>query len=316
MTKILCFGEALIDFLNVGSENSDGISINSFCQFPGGAPANVAVAISKLGGNSGFIGQVGDDLFGDFLQKTLDYYKVNTDNLFKHPTAKTALAFVFVDEAGEREFSFYRQNSADVIFTSEQLDKDAFTDASVFHFCSNTLTEDDIANTTSALIDEAISKDLTVSFDVNLRHNLWKNSQVDAELVNQFVEKSTVLKFSREEIEYLTNDIESYVSDLLGKNAKLIVITNDGDPIRFYAKACDGTIVIPRIDAVDTTAAGDAFSGGLLYQIAQDIDVLDNLNSEKVTDLVGFAAKCGAFSVTRQGAFPSLPTLDDLKTNS
>ena len=105
MSNVLCFGEALIDFLNTGQKQEERLSLNAFTQYPGGAPANAAVAVAKLGGDAAFVGQVGADMFGDFLVQSLAEYGVDTSHVLQHPTLKTALAFVARDEAGERKFS-------------------------------------------------------------------------------------------------------------------------------------------------------------------------------------------------------------------
>lgn len=313
MNKVLCFGEALIDFLGNGSTQSEGLAINQFNQFPGGAPANAAVAVSKLGGEAAFIGQVGDDMFGHYLIHALSHYGVDTQYVARSETAKTALAFVALDENGERSFSFYRDKSADMLYQAHQCAPCAFEGASLFHFCSNTLTDGPIANTTCELIDHAIAKGLTVSFDVNLRHNLWPSGKACIETVNRFVDKAQVLKFSLEEIVYLTDDIDSYVQRLLSSTAMLILITNDGNPIRYYTKTMSGELAAPCVNVVDTTAGGDGFSGGLLYQLA-NVPSLSELtkSANNLKEIVSFASACGALAVTRPGAFPALGSLEEV----
>ena len=313
MGKVLCFGEALIDFLCTGNLAEDGVSLNQFTQYPGGAPANAAVAVAKLGGDAAFVGQVGKDMFGDFLVDALKHYQVDTQHVLQHPELKTALAFVARDEHGERKFSFYRDNSADLGFRSDQLEDSAFKSAKVLHFCSNTLTDEGITDATAEVIERAGQAGARISFDVNLRHNLWADGHADVGRVNTFVNKAHVLKFSREEIEYLASDIEGYVQRLLNNNAELVVITNDGGEIFFYSKTAKGSVMAPKVDVVDTTAGGDGFSGGLLYQISQIGDfsaVCRDL--DKLQGLIAFAAQCGGFAVTRPGAFPALPTLADV----
>jgi fructokinase len=318
MNKVVCFGEALIDFLNFDQVASGPLTLNDYRQYPGGAPANAAVAVSKLGGEACFLGQVGSDPFGDFLQQAMHKYGVNVDYLFKHPTAKTALAFVMLDDTGERSFSFYRDNSADVVFEASQLPKNLFAANDFLHICSNTLTEQNISQTTQAAIDLAKNQHSVVSFDVNLRHNLWATGQADIQLVNQFVKQAQVLKFSKDELTYLAEGNEQqYIQSLMENDCQLLVVTNDGQPIDYYTQKYQGSFTPPKVEVVDTTAGGDAFSGGLLFQLSQSDDWRSLLqDTAQVHSLVGFATACGAYTVAKPGAFPALPTISDINTMS
>ena len=196
--QVLCFGEALIDFLHIGVQPQGPLQLPAYRQFPGGAPANAAVAVAKLGGLARFAGQVGQDAFGDFLAQALQAYGVDLSLLKRHPTAKTALAFVMLDETGDRSFSFYRDQSADVLFAPEQIGADWFAAKPILHFCSNTLTDDFIAHTTSQLVKQAKAAGCLVSFDVNLRHNLWQEGTANRERINALVWQADIVKFSRD----------------------------------------------------------------------------------------------------------------------
>jgi fructokinase len=325
MNKVVCFGEALIDFLNFDSVTSGPLKLNNYCQYPGGAPANASVAVAKLGGDACFLGQVGNDAFGDFLAHALHAYGVNVEHLVKHPTAKTALAFVMLDDAGERSFSFYRDNSADVIFKASQLPKDLFNRNDFLHICSNTLTEQNISETTQAAIDIAKKQGAVISFDVNLRHNLWAQGQADIQLVNQFVKQADVLKFSKDELTYLAggncvggdDKEQQYIQKLIAGGCELLVVTNDGEPIHYFTQLQQGVFTPPKVDVVDTTAGGDAFSGGLLFQLSRTTDWRALLQNEvQLQQLVAFATACGAYTVARAGAFPALPSFSDIKNLS
>ena len=168
MKRVLCFGEALIDFLNTGQQHEGDLSLNAFTQYPGGAPANAAVAVAKLGGDAAFAGQVGDDQFGHFLIDALRLY-------------------------GERSFSFRRDGTADIVMTREQVGTDWFRDQPVVHFCSNTLTDAHIADVTRYVVAQARQRGSVVSFDVNLRHKLWPADKVDAGVVNELVHAADVV---------------------------------------------------------------------------------------------------------------------------
>lgn len=197
-------------------------------------------------------------------------YGVNTDFLAKHPSAKMALAFVILDQHGERSFSFHRDNSADLLFSTAQLPNDLFSTGDILHICSNTLTEAAICESTQASILLAKDAGARVSFDVNLRHSLWSGELADIAVVNHFVGQADVLKFSSYKINCLVTDktssvIEAYVQGLMHKGTQLLVVTNDGNPIHYYTSTFQTVLAAPKAEVLDTTAGGDAFSRGLLY---------------------------------------------------
>lgn len=294
--QVLCFGEALIDFLHSGIQSQGPLQLPAYRQFPGGAPANAAVAVAKLGGNARFAGQVGQDAFGDFLAHALSAYGVDLSLLQRHPTAKTALAFVMLDESGDRSFSFYRDQSADVLFAPAQITADWFAAKPIVHFCSNTLTDDFIANTTQQLVQQAKAAGCLVSFDVNLRHNLWAGAKADRDCVNQLVQQADIVKFSRDELQYLAQGAASedaYLQQSLQAGCQLLLVTDGAHRIDYYQSSYDDaaqnstiqnstmlnstmqnhtshkdTIQPPTVQVVDTTAGGDAFMGGLLYSFS------------------------------------------------
>lgn len=312
-TKVMAFGEALIDFLSNGGDK-DG-QPETFSKFPGGAPANVAVAVARLGGNSHFAGQVGQDSFGAFLKASLESYGVNTHAMLMTDEAKTALAFVSLDESGERSFEFYRHPSADMLFRKEHFAADWFAEETgVFHTCSNTLTEESIADVTAYGVDLARRAGWIVSADVNLRHNLWPQCLVDKERVITWMHSADVIKASLEELEQLTDQPMELVRSLLNDGVTLFVLTDGGNPVRYYtASGSSGEVVAPTVSVKDTTAAGDAFVGGLLYQLAMNAKTANGLKDMSETSLhsaIAFAVACGACAVTKLGAYPSLPDLE------
>ncbi|OKY26556.1 MULTISPECIES: carbohydrate kinase family protein [Thalassotalea] len=315
MKPVLCFGEALIDFLNTGKQEDGPLVLNNYRQYPGGAPANAAVAVAKLGGKALFAGQVGNDAFGHFLEQALIEYGVDTQFLTKHPSAKTALAFVMLDSEGDRSFSFYRDGSADVLFSEQQIDDKWYEDQPLFHFCSNTLTDKSIAIATKAAVTRAKAKQSLVSFDVNLRHNLWSTGQANVQLVNELVYISDIVKFSRDELEYLAQgNNQTYIQSCLDNGVSLLVITDGEHPIEFYSTIGQDTIPVPDIKAVDTTAGGDAFSGSLLFALSKLSEPKTALFSMDILrELITFASNCGAHTVTLPGAFPALPRFSDIE---
>ena len=314
MREVLCFGELLIDFLCTSFSKEGPLQTNQFTQFPGGAPANAAVAVAKLGGEASFLGQIGNDHFGLFLLNAIETYGVNTDMTLIHPTAETALTFIFLDEKGERQFSFRRNETADLLIQKTQIREDYFSRRPIVHFCSNTLTQKEITDVTIHLVQLATKKNSLISFDVNLRHQLWESGSADIDLVNSFVRKSNLVKFSREEFLFLArNDEQAYVSECISAGVNALIVTDGPRTITIYGHEGTAAIEPPLVEAIDTTGGGDAFIGAILFQLSQQPNPDKYCNDlGKLGLLVDFAARCGAIAVTRQGAFPAFPTKQDL----
>ncbi len=319
MLKLIAFGEALIDFLAAPADPAAPDAPRRFVQQAGGAPANVAVAVARLGGDSAFAGMFAHDLFGDFLVEALAREGVGTECVRRTARGKTALAFVALDAHGERSFAFYRDASADLLFRAEDFDPAWFGQPGIFHFCSNTLTEPAIAVATRAGAELARTAGHLVSFDVNLRPALWPTGADPRAPVLEALADADLVKLSREEFDWLRAgaDEDATLAAWLAAGPRLVLITDGGRPLRYVSRAAEGWLTPPEVRAVDTTAAGDAFVGGLLFGLARlDIGAagLDALLAERgrLERLLGFALACGASAVTRHGAFDSLPRLSDL----
>lgn len=309
MKPILCFGELLIDFLNFNTAREGGFDLPEFRQYPGGAPANVAAAVGRLGASARFIGQVGDDRFGRFLTDAMKQLNVDMSFLRVHPTAHTPLAYVFLDDSGERSFEFLRDGSADVVMTPSDLQAPAFEGAGIFHFCSNTLTDEYIADTTQAAITQARSQNAVISFDVNLRHNLWPNREVDAEMIQRFLRMADIIKVSREEADWI--EANGFALNDWLATARAVFITDGAESIEVMTTGGIYRVNPPKVKAVDTTAGGDAFTGGLLLALnGRDLDTFGESDWEAATR---FAAACGAMAVSRPGALPALPEWADVQ---
>jgi fructokinase len=308
---ILCFGEALIDF---HSEGGDEFGFpRSFVPYAGGAPANVAVAAARLGGAAAFAGMLGQDLFGDFLLDSLQRAGVDTHGVARTGEANTALAFVALDAKGERSFSFYRPPSADLLFRPEHFSDDSFREAAVFHVCSNSMTDPQLAQTTREGMRRARAAGALVSFDLNLRPALWPHDVEPRELLWPALELADVVKLSAEEFTWLAVDGEEATLERLWTgHARLLIVTDGPNRLRWFHPDADGELPVYAVPAVDTTAAGDAFVGGLLCKLAgldATSDRLDRLVTElpRLHAALRFAAACGALTVTRQGSFAAMP---------
>ncbi len=316
MKKVICFGEALIDLLSnkLGKESG---SSEQFTKFAGGAPANVAVAAAKLGANAYFCGMLGDDSFGHFLKQELRQHGVRTDYVRFTTEAKTALAFVSLDDSGERSFEFYRHPGADMLFTQAHFDQAWFHDDGIFHICSNSLTDQGIFTATKQGVACANAANWLVSFDVNLRLNLWPELSHCRPRVAALIEHADIVKMSVEELDYLRAEQSAggYLKHILRGRPELILVTDGGKPMKWYGKDNQGVAYPPNITMVDATAAGDAFVGGLLYQLARSSLSLNALVNDGLAlePLLAFACACGAHAASKTGAFPSLPTSADIQ---
>ncbi len=319
MGKVLCFGEALIDMLALPPEGAGAPRM--FMQNAGGAPANVAVAVAKLGGDAHFLGMLGKDMFGDFLLRELQDSRVGTDGVVRTDAAKTALAFVALDDAGERSFSFYRPPAADLLFRGGHFRDDIFEGAAVFHACSNSMTEPAIAEVTLEGMRRARSSGAVVSFDMNLRPMLWPADADPLPRLWQALALADVVKLSREELDYLvapTDGGERVVLARIWQGATRFLVITDGErPASWSTRDASGIVPGFRVEVVDSTGAGDAFVSGMLYQLAREgsaTGALDALcdQTERVLPMLRFAAAVGALAVTRKGAFAAMPSLDDV----
>ncbi|GAB2535039.1 carbohydrate kinase [Rhodanobacter koreensis] len=313
---ILCFGEALIDFHAEGGAGS-GFA-RQFVPFAGGAPANVAVAAARLGGTARFAGMLSHDRFGDFLLDSLQHAGVGTDDVVRTEAANTALAFVTLDAHGERSFSFYRENTADLLFRPSDFRADTFRDVAVFHVCSNSMTDPALAAATREGMQRAHATGALVSFDLNLRPALWPAGPDPQPLLWPALHLADVVKLSAEEFAWLAVDGEQAALDRLWLGrTRLVVVTDGSKPLRWFHPDADGELPCYPVDVVDSTAAGDAFVGGLLCclaELAAGPDRIDQLVTKlpRLHAMLRFAAACGALTVTRQGSFAAMPRGDEV----
>ena len=314
MSRIVCFGEALIDFLAVAGTEPG--APRAFLQFAGGAPANVAVAAARLGANAQFVGMFGRDMFGDFLLDSLRRAGVGTDYVVRTSAANTALAFVALDAQAERSFTFYRPPAADLLFRVGDFQPGCFGDTSIFHLCSNSLTEDEIAATTLEGITLAREAGALISVDLNLRPALWPAGVDPTPRLWQMLQMADLVKLARNELDYLAEPVggdSAVLEKLFGSRAKLVTITNGAETLHWYTPVTRGSVTTFRVRAIDTTAAGDAFVGGVLCSLAErgvNSGTLAGFvaDAAAVDEVMRFGAASGALATTRNGAFEAMPS--------
>jgi fructokinase len=302
----------LIDFVPTTS-GLPLAEVETFRRAPGGAAANVAVGLARLGAKSAFMGKVGDDVFGHLLATTLAAEGVDTGPLRFDDRARTALAFVSLKSDGERDFLFYRHPSADMLFTTNEVDRSAIAGAPIFHFDSISLAAPGPRATALFAADAARAESKLVSFDANLRLPLWAAADEARDGIRAGIERASIVKLSDDELEFMTGarDPRTMRNSLWHDGLKLMVLSVGKSGSILLTR--DGELTVPtfEVTAVDTTGAGDGFVAGLLAGLMHDLDRLDD--SDFLYQAGRFANAVGALTTTGRGAIPALPTRDQVE---
>jgi fructokinase len=296
MKKIWVLGDAVVDLLPDGE--------GRLLQCPGGAPANVAVGIARLGGQSAFIGRVGDDPFGRFMSKTLADERVDVKHMRLDPAHRTSTVVVDLDDHGERSFTFMVRPSADLFLDTADLP--TFSAGEWLHVCSIALSAEPSRSATFEAMAAIRKAGGYVSFDPNIRPDLWPDENALRRCLEQALQSADVVKLSVEELAFLTDDVPVSVGlDTLMARcpARLVLVTQGKEGVIAWH---DGTVKhypATPVQCVDTTGAGDAFVAGLLYGLAAGQDL---------TPVIALAQRCGALATTAKGAMTALPWQHDL----
>lgn len=312
MYDVMALGELLVDFTTSGISSS-GMKI--FEQNPGGAPANVLTALSKLGLKTGFIGKVGDDMHGIFLKKTLEEQGIDTKGLIVDPNVFTTLAFVELSDKGERSFSFARKPGADTCLREDEIDKGDLTRTKVFHFGSLSLTNEPVRSATIACVEEAKKVGTIISYDPNYRALLWDSREKAKEQMRSVLKYVDVLKISEEETDLLTDyqDPLDASKILIEKGISIVVVTLGSEGALIRTKESASLVKGFTSDVVDTTGAGDSFWGGFLFQLIQSGRQPKDITLKEGEKCVCFANAVASLCIEKRGAIPSMPTLENVK---
>lgn len=317
MRRLLAIGEALIDFI----PEETGKALKDVCGFRpavGGAPANVCGAYVKLGGEASLVTQLGDDPFGDKIVEEFAACGIGCDYIRRTKEANTSLAFVALKDDGNREFSFYRKPGADMLLSPEHVKAEWFEDAYALHFCSVSLGDYPMKEAHKKAVQCSLDAGALVSFDPNLRMQLWDNSDKLRMAVRTFAPLAHVLKISDEELEFITgcSEIEDALPRLLIGNTRLVIYTKGSGGAECYTSAAVAKASGVKVQAVDTTGAGDGFIGSFLYCLSADgvsAEDLPSLETEQMERYLQFANRFCAKSVMKHGAIASYPTLEEMQ---
>lgn len=301
MSKIWVTGDAVVDLI----PDTD----STYLKCPGGAPANVAVAISRLGGNSAFFGRVGQDPLGRFMKATLAQEQVNTDYMLLDEAQRTSTVIVDLDDSGERSFTFMVKPSADQFLIPADIPE--FTQGEWLHVCSIALANEPSRSSTLKAMQDIKAAGGFVSFDPNLREEVWATPEELKPVVRQAIELADVVKFSDDELLFLTDtdSLEAGLEAIKAFDNTLVLITQGAKGALVVFEGEQELIAGQAVKPIDTTGAGDAFVGGLLARLAQQNEWA---NKEAIHSAVNWANGCGALATTQKGAMTALPTQDAL----
>lgn len=300
--KVWVLGDAVIDLL----PESEG----RLLQCPGGAPANVAVGIVRLGGNSAFIGRVGEDPFGKFLQNTLKKEQVSTDYMHFDAEQRTSTVVVGLDEEGERSFTFMVKPSADLFLVNQDLP--GFQAEEWLHCCSIALSREPSRATTLEAMARIRRAGGKVCFDPNIREDFWPNEQTLRDTLAQALTLADVIKLSEDELQFISgsHQLEQGIARVVeAYKPELLVITRGKEGVTAFYQGNLSYHEAKPVVSVDTTGAGDAFVAGLLYGLSTRGFPQSTSQLESVLAL---AQVCGALATTAKGAMTALPYYSEI----
>lgn len=308
MPDILCLGEALIDFMPLES-GKKLIEVDAFKKVAGGAPANVAVGVARLDRSAAFIGRVGDDDFGRYLEQIFIENQVDVSQIQFDSQARTGLAFVSLPTPNTREFLFYRNPSADMMLDSKQFDLQFLRSGKVFHFGSITLVSQPSRSATLKAAGTAKQGGLVISYDPNLRPALWPDLKSARQQIIKPLGLADVVKVNDEELAFLTGekDHKLAMEQIREYGPRLVILTLGQYGSYYLSDSGYGKVETFQLDTVDATGCGDSFVAGLLCGILDyglGSLALDQALLEKV---LKFSSAAAAITSTRKGIIDALP---------
>ena len=297
---VVALGEFLIDFTPAGNTDS---GMKLFEQNPGGAPVNMLTAAGKAGLKTAFIGKVGDDMHGNFLIETAKQAGIETKGIVVDDTVFTTLAFVTLDENGEREFSFARKPGADTMLCYKEIDTELIRDTKVFHIGSLSRT------TTFQAVKESKKYGAVLSYDPNYRAPLWDSRENAMERMKSILPFVDIMKLSDEETSLLTPfaDPEEAAEYLLGSGVRLVAVTLGSEGVLICSK--DGSRKVPGFAShvVDTTGAGDSFWGAFVSQLIRADKRLEEFSIDELAEYARYGNAVASLCVEKRGGLRSIP---------
>ena len=307
MTDVVALGELLIDFTNV---SADPEGYPTMAAHPGGAPANFLAALSKFGAKAALLGKVGSDTFGKLLVSTLQKAEIETRGLVIDPDVFTTLAFVTLDETGNREFAFARKPGADTRLSFDEIDLSLIDEAKVFHFGTLSLTNEPARSATCKAVAYAKAAGKLITYDPNLRKPLWDDLEEAKKQLLWGLGQADVVKISDEEVEFLFGlGVEAGAQHILHNfGVKLVFVTCGAEGCFFQNRNAHGHVPsLQGIRVVDTTGAGDIFGGSAVWKLLQLGKAPEDLEEQELRETVRFACTAAGLSTTKPGGISSVP---------
>ena len=307
MFDVVALGELLIDFAphSVSETGYPVLAAN-----PGGAPGNFLAALNRYGCRTAMIGKVGDDMFGRLLIGTLKEAEIETRGVIADPDQFTTLAFVSLDETGNRDFSFARKPGADTCLRPEEVDEELILGAKVFHFGTLSLTDEPAASATRRAVSLAKENGLLISLDPNLRKPLWRSEAEAKAAMEWSLHQADIVKISDEEIDFLWGlSPEAGAEKLLKEFGVSLVYVTLG-PKGCYARTASERVMVQSpsgIHVVDTSGAGDIFGGSAMSQFLKCGKAPSALTQKELESIVTFACTAASLSTQTRGGITSVP---------
>lgn len=312
MYDVVALGELLIDFTHQAA-GDDGYPV--MAAHPGGAPANYLAALSKFGAKTAILGKVGADAFGERLLATLRKAGIATDGMVTTDEFFTTLAFVTLDEHGDREFSFSRKPGADTRLAADELRYDIIDAARVFHFGTLSLTDEPARSATYRAVEYAAARGKLISFDPNLRKPLWRSPDDAKREMLWGLAHANVVKISDEEVEFLfgltPDEGARHILDAFG--VKLVYVTCGADGCVYRtANVAGRAAALAGVKPVDTTGAGDIFGSSAMFALLKTGKDPAALTADELAHVVRFATTAAGISTETPGGISSIPDYDEV----
>ena len=314
--RVLCLGEVLFDCLadQLGLKLEQ---VKSWTAYPGGAPANVACALVKLGTPAGFIGAVGEDEPGNVLVKLLQEVGVDTTGVQRHSTAPTRQVYVVRDLAGDRTFAGFGQYDtsefADTHLQAKQLPESVFQEADFLILGTLELAYPDSEKAIHRALELAEQYDLKIVLDVNWRPVFWHDENIARQKIQEIFKRVDFLKLAKEEAEWLFDTSDPGAITYRLGSIEGVLVTDGENGCGYCLGENEGKIPAFAVSVVDTTGAGDSFLAGFIHQLSEH--GIHNLNdAETAKRIITYASAVGALTTTKAGAIASQPTAMEVET--
>jgi len=316
MSNVICLGELLIDFC-AAEEDVSLAGASTFAKAPGGAPANVAVGVVRLGESARFVGAVGNDPFGEFLEGVVRDAGVDTSGLVKIDDVRTSLAFIAARSDGAKDITFYRNPGADMMLAPQHVDEAVLASAEVLHFGSISRIDESPRAATDRARAIAAANGLMITYDPNWRPSLWPDAAAARDRLLEGFDGAAIAKVADEEWEFVTGatDFAAGAKGILDRGVQLVVRSEGEHGASFATPRAAGHVEPFSVDCVEPTGAGDGAMACLIVELLKhwrEGTKPDDLDAPELTRIVRRANAVGALACTKVGAIPALPTSDEV----